>query len=106
MRLLCFLTDEGTGFCVALEHHQYELYLAVKDIDHTRTKARSLQINRICARFHRAILEEFYQVAFRKKIYHHIEELQTDLDQWLWQCNHERIHSGKYCLGRTPYQTF
>ena len=106
VRLLRILTDRGTEFCGALEHHEYELYLAVEDIDHTKTKARSPQTNGICERFHRTILEEFYQVAFRKKIYHTIEELQADLDQWLWQYNHERTHSGKYCFGRTPYQTF
>jgi transposase InsO family protein len=106
VRLLRILTDRGTEFCGALEHHEYELYLAVEDIDHTKTKARSPQTNGICERFQRTILEEFYQVAFRKKIYHTIEELQVDLDQWLWQYNHERTHSGKYCFGRTPYQTF
>jgi transposase InsO family protein len=65
VRLLRILTDRGTEYCGALEHHEYELYLAVEDIDHTKTKARSPQTNGICERFHRTILEEFYQVAFR-----------------------------------------
>ena len=104
--LLRILTDRGTEFCGSLEHHEYELYLAIEDIDHTKTKARHPQTNGICERFHRTIQEEFYQVAFRKKIFHSIEELQADLDQWLWQYNHERTHTGKYCFGRTPYQTF
>ena len=106
IRLLRILTDRGTEFCGSLEHHEYELYLAIEDIDHTKTKARHPQTNGICERFHRTIQEEFYQVAFRKKIFHSIEELQADLDQWLWQYNHERTHTGKYCFGRTPYQTF
>lgn len=106
VRLLRILTDRGTEFCGALEYHEYELYLAVEDIDHTKTKARSPQTNGICERFHRTILEEFYQVTFRKKIYRTIEDLQVDLDQWLWQYNHERTHTGKYCFGRTPFQTF
>ena len=106
IRLLRILTDRGTEFCGTLEHHEYELYLAIEDIDHTKTKASYWQTNGICERFHRTILEEFYQVAFRKKIYHSIEELQVDLDQWLWYYNHERTHSGKYCFGKTPYQTF
>lgn len=106
IRLLRVLTDRGTEFCGALEHHEYELYLAIEDIDHSKTKARHPQTNGICERFHRTIQEEFYQVAFRKKIYHSIEELQADLDQWMWQYNHERTHTGKYCFGRTPYQTF
>ena len=106
IRLLRILTDRGTEFCGSLEHHEYELYLAIEDIDHSKTKARHPQTNGICERFHRTIQEEFYQVAFRKKIYHSIEELQADLDQWVWQYNHERTHTGKYCFGRTPYQTF
>jgi transposase InsO family protein len=106
VRLLRVLTDRGTEYCGSLEHHEYELYLAVEDIDHTKTKARHPQTNGICERFHRTVLEEFYQVAFRKKIYRSIEELQVDLDQWLWYYNHERTHSGKYCFGKTPHQTF
>ena len=106
IRLLRVLTDRGTEFCGSLEHHEYELYLAIEDIDHSKTKARHPQTNGICERFHRTIQEEFYQVAFRKKIYHSTEELQMDLDQWMWQYNHERTHTGKYCFGRTPYQRF
>jgi len=33
------LTDRGTEYCGNREHHEYQLYLAVEDIDHTRTKA-------------------------------------------------------------------
>jgi hypothetical protein len=56
--------------------------------------------------FHRTIQDEFYQVAFRKKLYTSLDELQADLDEWLEQYNRERSHSGKYCEGRTPLQTF
>ena len=70
------LTDRGTEFC-GTQSHEYELYLAVEDIDHSRTKTKSPQTNGICERFHRTVLDEFYRVAFRKKIYHAIEELQT-----------------------------
>lgn len=52
------------------------------------------------------MLQEFYQIAFRKKIYNSIEELQADLDQWLKSYNEERPHSGRYCYGKTPMQTF
>jgi len=106
IRLLRVMTDRGTEYCGALEHHEYELYLAIEDIDHTKTKARSPQTNGICERFHRTIQEEFYAIAFRKKIYNSIDELQADLNQWLHDYNHERTHSGKYCFGKTPYQTF
>jgi transposase InsO family protein len=105
LRLLRILTDRGTEYCGAREHHEYQLYLSIEDIDHTTTKARSPQTNGICERFHRTILNEFYSVAFRKKIYKSIEELQIDLDLWLEEYNKERPHTGKYCYGKTPYQT-
>lgn len=104
--LLRILTDRGTEFCGAREHHEYQLYLAVEDIDHSKTKARRPQTNGICERFHRTIQNEFYAIAFRKKIYHSIEELQVDLDSWIVHYNTERTHSGKYCYGKTPMQTF
>src|SRR5450631_2328445 len=77
-----------------------------KTSDHTRTKAQSPQTNGICERFHKTILNEFYQVAFRKKIYATLEELQVDLDAWIDSYNHERTHQGKMCCGRTPMATF
>ena len=72
----------------------------------TTEEAKSPQTNGICERFHRTILEEFYQVAFRKKLYGSLEELQADVDQWIESYNIERTHSGKYCYGKTPMQTF
>ena len=104
--LVRILTDRGTEYCGSREHHEYELYLAIENIDHTKTKARSPQTNGICERFHKTILQEFYQIAFRKKIYKTLEELQTDVDVWIKQYNEERPHSGKYCFGKTPMQTF
>ncbi|MFI4954865.1 MAG: IS481 family transposase [Gammaproteobacteria bacterium] len=106
MGMLRILTDRGTEFCGKVEHHDYELYLAVNDIEHTKTKAYSPQTNGICERFHKTILEEFYQVAFRKKIYHNLEELQYDLDEWVVHYNTQRTHQGKRCDGRTPMATF
>ena len=38
------------------------------------------QANGICERFHKTILQEFYQVTFRKKIYEDIDQLKNDLD--------------------------
>lgn len=104
--LLRILTDRGTEYCGAREHHEYQLYLAVEDIDHSRTKAKSPQTNGICERFHRTIQDEFYAVAFRKKIYSNIDDLQRDLDTWIDYYNTERTHSGKYCFGKTPMQTW
>ena len=103
--LLRILTDRGTEYCGKAETHDYQLYLAINDIDHTRTKARSPQTNGICERFHKTVLQEFYQVTFRKKIYRDIEQLQADLDEWLYKYNYERTHQGKMCCGRTPMGT-
>lgn len=104
--LLRILTDRGTEYCGKVESHAYQLYLAVEDIDHSKTKANSPQTNGICERFHRTIKDEFYDIAFRKKLYRNVEELQTDLDHWLMKYNEQRPHSGKYCYGKTPMQTF
>ena len=99
------LTDRGTEYCGNPEHHEYELYLAVEDIDHTRTKTKSPQTNGIVERFHRTVLEEFYRVAFRKKIYPSITALQSDLDEWIAAYNEVRPHQGRWCYGKTPMQT-
>jgi transposase InsO family protein len=100
------LTDRGTEYCGNPEHHEYELYLAVEDIDHTRTKTRSPQTNGICERFHKTVLNEFYRVAFRKKVYRSIDELQADLDLWMCEYNETRPHQGRWCFGKTSMQTF
>jgi transposase InsO family protein len=104
--LLRVLTDRGTEYCGAREHHEYQLYLAVENIDHSRTKARHPQTNGICERFHKTLQDEFYSTAFRKTLYTSLEQLQIDLDRWLEEYNSERPHSGKYCFGKTPMQTF
>jgi transposase InsO family protein len=104
--LLRILTDRGTEYCGNPEHHEYELYLAVENIDHTRTKTKSPQTNGIVERFHKTLLNEFYRVAFRKKLYQSIEELQADLDAWLEEYNRSRPHQGRWCYGKTPMQTF
>lgn len=103
--MLRVLTDRGTEYCGKVEQHDYELYLALNQIDHTKTKAASPQTNGICERFHKTILQEFYQITFRKKLYSTLEELQTDLDDWLKFYNTERTHQGKMCCGRTPFET-
>ena len=103
--VLRILTDRGTEYCGKVENHDYQLYLALNDIDHTRTKARSSQTNGIVERFHKTIGDEFYKITFRKKIYSDLESLQADLDEWLIKFNTERTHQGKMCCGRTPFET-
>jgi transposase InsO family protein len=103
--VLRIMTDRGTEYCGRVDKHDFQLFLAINDIDHTKTKVKSPQTNGICERFHKTILQEFYQVAFRKKLYDSIDALQADLDEWLHHYNHERTHQGKMCCGRTPIET-
>lgn len=103
--MLRILTDRGTEYCGRVDQHDYQLYLAINDIDHTKTKAMSPQTNGICERFHKTILNEFYQITFRKKLYSTLEELQKDLDEWMDYYNNARTHQGKMCCGRTPQET-
>jgi transposase InsO family protein len=106
IRVIRVLTDRGTEYCGDAQKHPYELYLAIEDIDHTRTKARSPQTNGIVERLHKTMLNEFYRIAFRKKIYRTVEELRADLDAWMQEYNAERPHQGRWCYGKTPMQTF
>jgi transposase InsO family protein len=100
------LTDRGTEYCGSPDSHEYELYLAIENIDHTRTKVKSPQTNGIVERLHKTMLTEFYRITFRKKIYTTLMELQKDLDEWLRYYNEERVHQGRWCYGRTPMRTF
>jgi transposase InsO family protein len=104
--LLRVLTDRGTEYKGKPEHHEYELYLQIEGIEHSKTQVRHPQSNGICERLHRTMQEEFYAVAFRKKLYGNLVDLQNDLDDWMNYYNNERSHSGRYCFGKTPMQTF
>jgi transposase InsO family protein len=103
--LLRILTDRGTEYCGRVESHDYQLYLAINDIEHTKTRVRSPQTNAICERFHKTLLQEFYQVTLRKNLYNDLPSLQKDLDEWLVYYNNIRTHQGKMCCGRTPMTT-
>jgi transposase InsO family protein len=104
--LLRVLTDRGSEYKGKPEHHEYELYLTIEGIEHTKTQVRHPQTNGICERLHRTMQEEFYAIAFRKKLYNSLAALQDDLDQWMNFYNNQRSHSGKYCFGKTPMETF
>ena len=88
------------------ENHEYELYLQLEGIDHSKTKVRHPQSNGICERLHRTMQDEFYAITFRKKYTRNMDTLQADLDAWMNHYNNERPHSGRYCFGKTPMQTF
>ena len=110
IRLQRILTDRGTEYCLSQwvkpENHAYQLYLAVEDIDHSRTRANHPQTNGICERFHKTLQDECYSLLFRNNRYRTLEELQVDLDVWLEKYNRERPHSGRYRYGKTPWETF
>ncbi len=104
--MLRILTDRGTEYKGKIEHHEYEMYLHIENIEHSKTQVRHPQSNGICERLHRTMQEEFYAVPFRRKLYDNMPELQKDLDEWVNYYNHERPHSGRYCYGKTPMETF
>src|SRR5689334_10088246 len=106
LTLLRILTDRGSEYCGSRESHEYELYLDLENIEHSRTKTKSPQTNGICERLHQTIQNEFYATAFRRKLYESLEQLQADVDAWMESYNAERTHSGKYSYGKTPLQTF
>ena len=104
--ILRILTDRGTEYKGNIENHAYQLFLSIAGIEHSTTKAYSPQTNGICERFNKTMKQEFFEVAMRKKMYSSLEALQKDLDTWLDYYNNERPHSGKFCYGKTPMQTF
>jgi len=87
------------------DKHDFQLFLAINDIDHIDTKVKSPWTNSICERFHKTILQEFYQVIFRKKFYDSIDALRANLEDWHRHYNRYRRLPGKMCCGRTPIET-
>lgn len=106
MMVLRVLTDNGREYCGKTENHAYELFLHINEIEHTRTRVRRPQTNGAVERLNQTIQEEFYKVAFRKKLYTSLEEIQEDLDEFMKWYNTERTNQGRYCQGRTPMETF
>jgi transposase InsO family protein len=102
--VLKILTDNGKEFC-GTETHPYELYLALGDIRHKKTKVKSPRTNGFVERFHRTVLDEFFRQAFRTKLYLSVSDLQVDLDAWLVYYNRERPHQGYRNLGKRPIDT-
>jgi len=119
--VLGILTDRGTEYCGRAETQDYQLMLAINQIDHTKTKVKSLQTNGICERFHRTILdaceadvyvnftashsERIFMTRRAARSSKTMDQLQKELDIWLEYYNTERTHQGKRCKGRTPMQT-
>ena len=104
--VLRVLSDNGSEYCGRKDEHAYQLFLQLNEIEHTRIKVRHPQTNGAVERLNQTIQEEFYKVAFRKRLYRSIEEIQTDLDGFMTWYNTERTNQGRYCQGRTPMQSF
>jgi transposase InsO family protein len=98
------LTDNGREFC-GNDTHPFEIYLALNEIEHRRTRVRRPQTNGFVERFNRTVLDEFFRLAFRTRFYESISELQKDLDQWMLYYNTQRAHQGYRNMGRRPFDT-
>jgi len=98
------LTDNGREYCGKGLNHDYELTLKIFDIEHKRIRVGMPQSNGFIERFNRTLLEEFFCVAFRKKWYYSLEELQRDLDTYLWHYNFQRPHQGYRLKGKGPIE--
>jgi transposase InsO family protein len=96
------LTDNGKEYCGNFPDHEYELTLDIFNIKHRRTRIRTPQTNGFVERFNRTILEEFFSVIFRTNWYYSLEQLQKDLDEWMFKYNFKRTHQGYRTKGNTP----
>lgn len=96
------LTDNGTEYCGKSYKHPYELFLKIENIQHRRTKVRSPWTNGFVERMNRTILEEFLRVQGRMKTWLTLEDLQRDLDEYLYHYNFKRQHYGYRTNGQTP----
>lgn len=99
------LTDNGREYCGRPMIHPYQIFLELYDIQHRRTKVSTPRTNGFVERFNRTVLDEFFREAFRKKLYASVDELQTDLDEWLEYYNHQRPHRGYRNMGKRPIET-
>ncbi len=100
------LTDRGTEYCGAHDRHPYELYLAVNDIEHTRTKIKRPQTNGICERFQKTVLNEFTRSSCGGRCIRAWTRCSAISISGAQEYNEARPHQGRWCYGKTPMQTF
>ena len=99
------LSDNGREYCGRAMIHPYQIFLELNDIEHRKTKVACPRTNGFVERFNRTILDEFFRETFRKTFYASLEDLQKDLDQWLYRYNYERPHRGYRNMGKRPIET-
>lgn len=104
------LTDNGREYTATTERgksvHLFEQALQKEGIKHSYTKLKHPWTNGYAESFHKTLLNEFYHLAFRKKLYLSLEELQRDLDEFLYHYNFKRSHQGRKLKGKTPAEKF
>jgi transposase InsO family protein len=100
------LTDNGREFCGRPDQHPFELFLQLEEIEHRTTPIRRPQSNGYVERLHRTLLDEHFRLKGRQKFYEAIDQMQSDLDEFLAYYNAERAHQGRNMNGRTPVQVF
>lgn len=104
------LTDNGREYTSSTERgkriHLFESALRRAGVRHTMTKARHPWTNGYAESFHKTLMNDFYHLAFRRKLYSTLDELQHDLDQFLLKYNFERTHTGYKLNGMTPAEKF
>ena len=100
------LSDNGREYCGRPDHHPFELFLQLEEIEHRTTQVRRPQSNGIVERLHRTLLDEHFRIQGRIKFYESVEEMQQDLDAYLKIYNQERTHQGRNMNGRTPLLAF
>jgi len=102
------LTDNGLEFTThhPSKNHSFERLLSELGIQHRLTKVKHPWTNGACERLNRTLLEEFYQVAFRSKIYQSIDELNADLTGFIEFYNCQRSHQGKRTKGTVPARLY
>ena len=104
LEIKSMITDNGREYC-GKEHHGYELYLRLNEIEHRRTQVKRPQSNGFVERFNRTVLDEFFREAFRKNLYARVEALQKDLNESLKHYHYKRPHRGYRTMGRPPFDT-
>jgi transposase InsO family protein len=105
-KIAVVLSDNGREFCGRPDHHPYELFLQLEDIQHRTTRVKRPQSNGIVERFHRTLLDEHFRVEGRRTWFETIDEMQKVLDEYLVAYNTKRPHQGRGMNGRTPITVF
>ncbi|MDX2143064.1 MAG: IS481 family transposase [Rhodospirillaceae bacterium] len=105
-KIATVLSDNGREFCGRPDHHPYELFLQLEEIEHRTTRVKRPQSNGFVERLHRTLLDEHFRVEGRRTWFETVEEMQISLDAYLITYNTQRPHQGRGMNGRTPATVF